>query len=208
MSAPSVVGAGSPNRVASVASIPGATYAWLITNGAITSGQGTNAITFTAGTAGTPLTLNVSLILGECPYGGAFANVTVSPVGTAVQFYTVAPCRVVDTRAANGPTGGPAIASGGPDRAFILGEACGIPVSATVVSVNLTVVSAAAPGSLSIYRGDGAVTGTSMIHFASGATRASSAFLQLAFDGSGTVRVNNASAGTLDLVLDVNGYFQ
>jgi len=209
MNAPSIVGAGSPNRVASVALIGGAVYAWTITNGTITSGQGTNQITFTAGAAGTTLVLNVSLTLGACPFGGAFANVTVAPVGSAVQFYGVTPCRLLDTRNADGPLGGPALgASGSPDRAFILTGNCGIPAGATAVSANLTIVGASAQGSLSIYRGDGSLTGTSMINFNPGKTRASNAFLQLALDGSGTVKVNNVSAGPLHLVLDVNGYFQ
>ena len=93
VNAPSVVGAGSPNRAASVAAIGGAVYAWTITNGTITSGQGTNQITFTAGTAGTPLTLSVSATVGACPFGGGFATITVAPAGSAVQFYTLPPCR-------------------------------------------------------------------------------------------------------------------
>ena len=209
MNAPSIVGAGSPNRVASVALFGGAVYAWTITNGTITSGQGTNQITFTAGVAGTTLTLTVTITLGACPFGGAFANVTVAPVGSAVQFYGVAPCRLLDTRSADGPLGGPALGpSGSPDRAFILTGTCGIPAGATALSGNLTIVGATAQGSISIYRGDGSPTGTSMLNFNPGQTRAGNAFLQLALDGSGSVKANNASAGTVHLVLDVNGYFQ
>ena len=53
VTAPAFVGQGSPNRVASIAPIGGATYVWGITNGTITGGQGTPQVTFTAGTAGT-----------------------------------------------------------------------------------------------------------------------------------------------------------
>ena len=209
MTAPSFVGAGSPNRAASVASITGAAYLWTIANGTITSGQGTNEITFTAGSAGTPLTLNVGLTLGPCPYGGASAIVTVLPAGSAVPFYTVPPCRVVDTRGAAGPTGGPALpAAGGVDRAFVLAGSCGIPAGATAVSANLTVVSPPAGGTLELYRGDGAPVGIASIWFNPGKTRANNAMLQLSLDGSGTVKVNNASAGPVHFVLDVNGYFE
>lgn len=209
MTAPSVVGALSPNRAASVASITGAAYLWTIGNGTITSGQGTNEITFTAGSAGTPLTLNVSLTLGPCPYGGASAFVTVLPAGSAVPFYAVTPCRIVDTRGAAGPTGGPALpAAGGADRVFGLAGACGIPAGATAVSANLTAVSPAAGGTLEVYRGDGAPSGVASISFNAGRTRANNAMLQLALDGSGTVKVNNASAAPVHFVLDVNGYFQ
>ena len=208
MNAPSIVGAGSPNRVASVASIGGAAYLWTITNGTITSGQGTNQITFTAGTAGTLLTLNVSLTLGACPYGGGFANVTVAPVGSAVQFYTITPCRMVDTRDPPSPSGGPALVAGGPDRAFPMVNHCGIPSGASAVSANVTVVSPGAPGHLAIYRGDGVVPGTSTINFGIGQTRAGDALLQLALDGTGGVKVHNAATASVDLVIDVNGYFQ
>jgi hypothetical protein len=209
MNAPSIVGEGSPNRVASVALIGGAVYAWTITNGTITSGQGTSQITFTAGTAGTLLTLNVSLTLGACPYGGAFANVTVAPVGSAVQFYGVTPCRVVDTRNANGPLGGPALnPAGSADRAFTIAGFCGIPAGATAVSGNVTVVAAPFGGTLTLYRGDGALPVATSISFNLGRNRANNALVQLALDGSGTIKVNNSSIGAVNLVMDVNGYFQ
>jgi hypothetical protein len=208
MNAPPIVGAGSPNRVASLAFFAGATYAWAITNGTITSGQGTSQITFTAGAAGTPLMLTVNVTLGGCPFGGGFANVTVLPAGSAVPFYTVVPCRLVDTRNANGPTGGPALSAGGVDRAFVLAGTCGIPSGATAVSANLTVVSPPTGGSLEVYRGDGTPAGIASLSFNASKTRANNAMLQLALDGSGTVKVNNASAGPVHFILDVNGYFQ
>jgi hypothetical protein len=207
MNVPSEVGTGSPNRVASVNAIFGATYAWTIGNGTITSGQGTNEITFTAGAAGVPLTLNVTAAAGGCPSGGAFATVTVLPVGSAIQFYPLAPCRIVDTRGPGGPVGGPALAPG-PDRIFTLAGACGIPAGASAVSANVTVTGPGAPGNLAIYRGDGTLPPTSTLNFGPGQTRANNATLQLALDGSGTVRVHDGSTGSVHLVLDVNGYFQ
>ena len=207
--APSIVGAGSPNRVASIAFFAGASYSWSISNGTITGGLGTSQITFTAGTAGTPLNLQVSVMLDGCPYGGGFAIVTVAPAGEAVQFYTSTPCRLVDTRDANGPLGGPALeASGAPDRSFALTGTCGIPPEATSLSVNVTVVSGPGGGMLSIYQGDGALSGTSTISFAAGQTRANNAVIQLATDGSGTIKVNNTAPAPVHLILDVDGYFE
>jgi hypothetical protein len=205
---PSEVGTGSPNRVASIAPIGGATYVWGITNGTITGGQGTPQVTFTAGTAGTPLTLTLSVTVGGCPAGGGFANVTVLPIGSAVPFYAVMPCRVIDTRGAAGPSGGPALAAGSADRAFVLAGACSIPAGASAVSANVTVTAPGAPGNLAIYRGDGVLPGTSTINFSPGQTRANNVLLQLALDGTGSVKVHNGSAGSVHLVLDVNGYFQ
>lgn len=208
--APSVVGAGSPNRTAFIADFAGVTYAWTITNGTITSGLGTHQITFTAGVAGTPLDLAVSLTTTDgCPYGGGFAIVTVAPVGNAVLFYTLTPCRLVDTRDPDGPRGGPAIAAaGGTDRAFVLTGACGIPIGATSVSVSMAVAAPEAAGGFTLYAGDGSPNGTSSISFRVGQTRANNAILELATDGSGTIRVENASSGAAHLILDVNGFFQ
>lgn len=207
--APSIVGAGSPNRVASIALFTGASYGWSISNGTITGGLGTNQIIFTAETAGVPLNLQVSVALDGCPYGGGFAVVTVAPAGEAVQYYTLTPCRLVDTRGADGPLGGPALeASGGSDRSFTLTGTCGIPPEATSLSVNVTALSGPGGGMLSIYRGDGALSGTSTISFAAGQTRANNAVLRLATDGSGTIKVNNTAPVPVHLVLDVNGYFE
>jgi predicted extracellular nuclease len=206
MTAPSIVGEGSPNRVASVPLLGGAVYAWTITNGVITSGQGTNVITFTAGTAGTTLVLNVSATVGACPSGGGFANVTVAPAGSALPFSPVAPCRVVDTRGPDGPLGGPSLTADGVDRTFVLSGACGIPPGAAAVSANLTAVEPPAAGSLTAYRGDALNPGTPSLYFAAGKTRANNVFLPLAPDGS--VKLANGSFLRVHVILDVNGYFQ
>jgi hypothetical protein len=122
-------------------------------------------------------------------------------------FFAVAPCRVVDTRTADGPTGGPALVANG-IRAFPLTSGtCGIPTSAQAVSVNLTVVGPSAPGFLTLYRSDiDTAPSVSSINFVSGKTRANNAVVMLAPDG--TINVRNGSAGSVHFVLDVNGYYQ
>lgn len=57
---------------------------------------------------------------------------------------TVTPCRVVDTRGANGPFGGPALV-GNASRTFNLpsGPCAGIPSNAAAYSLNFTVIGAA-----------------------------------------------------------------
>jgi hypothetical protein len=47
-------------------------------------------------------------------------------------------------------------------------------------------------------------TGTTSIGFAAGTTRANNAILYLATDGTGSIGVENDSAGTLHFILDVN----
>ena len=76
------------------------------------------------------------------------------------------------------------------------------------ISANLAVVPTAS-GALVVYPGDlGTAPLASSINFSSGRTRANNAILLLASDGSGTVAVQSVSAGPLDLIIDVNGYFE
>jgi CSLREA domain-containing protein len=66
ITAPVEVAATSTGNLASVPDAGlGATYAWTITNGTITAGQGARAITFTAGASGS-VTLNGSINTGSC----------------------------------------------------------------------------------------------------------------------------------------------
>ncbi|HEY0158457.1 MAG TPA: hypothetical protein VGF28_14335, partial [Thermoanaerobaculia bacterium] len=65
ITSPSSVDAGSTGHNASVAFMNGADYSWAIAGGTITSGNGTHAITFKAGAAGT-LTLSVTVTLHGC----------------------------------------------------------------------------------------------------------------------------------------------
>ena len=85
--------------------------------------------------------------------------------------------------------------------------ACGIPASAVSVSANLTVVGGGS-GYVAAGPGNGVNSGARNVSFGAGQVRAANAILYLATDGTGTVRVANASAGANDLIVDVNGYFQ
>jgi hypothetical protein len=202
ITAPSTVGAGSPGRIASVPAHAGSTYAWTVGNGTITAGQGSNQITFTAGTAGTPLTLGVTETNSCGASAAGNATVTVGPGGSAVLFYTVRPCRMLDTRSSA------AMTPGGSLLVPLVGAPCGIPSTATAVSVNVTVTGPTAPGYLTLYPADGTQPLVSNVNFAAGKTRANSAVLRLATDGSGAVKVYNGSAGTVHVIIDVNGHFE
>jgi Metallo-peptidase family M12/IPT/TIG domain len=127
------------------------------------------------------------------------------PLGPAA-FYTVPPCRVVDTRNAAGPSGGPALTAA-QTRSLQIAGTCGIPASATAVSANLTVISSAA-GFVSLYPGNALPLGTSNLNFGAGQTRANNSVLMLATDGTGTVGVLNSSSTATNFLIDVNGYFQ
>jgi hypothetical protein len=203
VTAPTTVGAGSPNRTAGVPAHAGSTYAWGITNGTITAGQGTDQITFTAGTAGTPLTLSVTeTAVSGCVSAPGTTTVTVLAAGSSVLFYTATPCRQLDTRS------GSPITPGGTLTVTLTGAPCGIPSSATSVSVNAAVTQEAGSGHLTIYPADKTQPLVSNISFNAGQTRANNSVLSLSSDGTGRVNVVNGSGGTVHVVIDVNGYFQ
>jgi hypothetical protein len=122
-------------------------------------------------------------------------------------FYTVPPCRLVDTRNPAGPRGGPALLPSS-RRNFTLTSACGVPSTARAVSVNLAVTGSTAAGFLSLFPGNGIPPLTTSINFSTGQTRANNAVALLATDGTGSLAVLNGGAGTVHFILDVNGYFQ
>jgi len=208
VTAPGTVGEGSPNRTASVPLHAGSTYAWTVGNGTITAGQGTSQITFTAGTAGTPLTLScIETNASACVSAPGTAAVTVGPAGTAVLFYTVPPCRVLDTRDPAGTYGGPSLQPGA-TRSWALASQCGIPSNARAVSANVTITAATQPGYLTLFPGDGSQPLASSINFTAGQTRANNAVLPVSSDGTAAVKAFTGSVGPVEFILDVNGFFR
>lgn len=123
-----------------------------------------------------------------------------------LDFHTVTPCRVLDTREASGS---PALASGVPRLLPVAGR-CGIPPTAKSVAINVTVTAPTAPGHLSFTPGGCPITpGTSTINFPAGKTRANLAILPLATNGTGGLTVFPAlPSGNVHLILDVTGYFE
>lgn len=118
-------------------------------------------------------------------------------------FYTVAPCRLVDTRQ-SWP-----VQSGQP-RSFLAAGHCGIPATAKAVALNVTVVNATAGGSVTVYPADLSVPTASAISFVPGRSRASNALVRLSTDGEGRLGVaaTFGGAGQVHVILDVAGYFE
>jgi hypothetical protein len=131
-----------------------------------------------------------------CPAPPAFAG---------LDFHTVAPCRLIDTRLAAGPLGGPSLVPSS-QRSFGLAGSCGVPATAGALVVNVTAIGPAANGNLSIFPADEAAPIASTINFTAGLNRANNAILPLSPAGAITVRSN--TAGAVDLTLDVVGYFE
>jgi hypothetical protein len=123
----------------------------------------------------------------------------------ASSFYTLTPCRLLDTRGAAGPLGGPALPALG-QRIVTLTGSCGIPIGVTAVALNVTVTQTLAAGSLRLYPGDGAPGTATTTSFAQGATRANNAHVKVAPDGS--IGIASDAAGAVHVILDIVGYYR
>jgi hypothetical protein len=129
--------------------------------------------------------------------------INIGPPGRS--FSTVTPCRVIDTRNPAGPLGGPALA-GGPARTFSIANQCGIPADATAVSVNVSITRPTSEGYVTCYPTGVSPPLVSTINYRAGQTRANNAILPLGTAGDFDVAC--AGVGTVDFILDVNGYFR
>jgi hypothetical protein len=159
---------------------------------------------------------NVITRLADVPVSAGAVSTSVPPqsvslfvipraAGTA--FYTVTPCRVLDTRDPAGAYGGPAL-HGTVARAFVLANQCGIPPSATAVSVNLAVTSPSSGGHLTVYPNGSSLPLSSTVNFRALQTRANNAILPLGAAGDIAVFCGMGAGETVHAILDVNGYFQ
>lgn len=137
----------------------------------------------------------------------AVTSVATPPPGG--DLYTLSPCRILDTRNAQGPYGGPALVNGQP-RSFALAGRCGIPATATAIVGNLAVFSPPADGFLKGYEGGVASPNASALFFATNIVRANNVVLKVQGDGTGTLVLEAVlPAGVpVNVFLDVSGYFE
>jgi uncharacterized repeat protein (TIGR01451 family) len=178
----------------------------------LASGTTTFTVNATVAASATRLVANTATIAVpvsnavEDPNPANNTATVVTLLERTLSFHTVSPCRVVDTRGAAGPVGGPALGTGA-SRSFTIVGRCGIPATAWAVSINAAVTNATAAGNLRLYPGGTPVPGSSTLNYAAGQTRANNATVSLGPAGDVTAFCGQAS-GTADFILDVNGYFE
>lgn len=127
------------------------------------------------------------------------------PMSSPLPFIAMTPCRVVDTRWAPSPFGGPGL-SAGETRVFPIptsGDCPGIPADAAAYSLNVTVVFTKGNGHLTAWPAGGERPGTSTINFVAGQIVANAAIVPTGTDGAIAIY---AFAAT-DVILDINGYY-
>lgn len=122
---------------------------------------------------------------------------------TALAFFPVTPCRLVDTRQAVGALGGPSLV-GGAARTFpILSGPCNLPGTAKAYSMNFTSVPNGPLNFLTTWPAGQTQPLVSTLNAGTGAVTANSAIVPAGTNGDISVFVTNTS----DVVIDVNGYF-
>ncbi len=122
---------------------------------------------------------------------------------TALAFYPVTPCRLVDTRLGVGPLGGPSLV-GNAARTFPVRSApCNLPATAQAYSMNFTAVPNGTLGFLTTWPAGQTQPLVSTLNAVTGTVTANSAIVPAGTNGDVSVFVTNNA----DVIIDVNGYF-
>jgi hypothetical protein len=113
------------------------------------------------------------------------------------------PCRVADTRSSS------PLLDGVP-QTFAFHGVCGIPATATTVTLNLTAVAPTGNGDLTIHPSDEPAPAFATLPFVANRTRGMIVLARISRDAAGELVVQAAVAngGSVHLVMDVTGYFE
>jgi hypothetical protein len=183
-------------------------YQWYTGTSGNTSspiGGATGASVVVTPSATTSYWVRVTNGCGSADSATVAVTVTTNTPSAASLYFPLTPCRIIDTRNANGPQGGPALSSGG-TRNINVGGVCGIPTGAVAISVNVAVVAPSAGGYLTAFTGPAGaqLPLASTINFQTNRTLANNAVIRV---GSDSINVFDGGP-TLHVVIDVNGYFK
>lgn len=145
--------------------------------------------------------------LGACTVTMSQARTVTATFNTnpSTGFYTVTPCRVIDTRNPDGPLGGPILAAN-TVRTFTVVGTCDIPSGTKAISVNITTVNSSTEGSLVAYPGDEPTPNASAIMIKLDRSIANNGSITLARNGNGSFAVRPDTS--VHFIIDVNGYFK
>jgi hypothetical protein len=148
----------------------------------------------------------LSAVLVVC--AGLFAAAPSYGQNGPYQYYALTPCRAVDTRNATAVNGGPKLQTAAA-RSFQIQGSCGVPVGAKAVTLNVTIVNPTAPSYLTLWPAGTPQPFVSTINFGPPeASLANGAIVPLGTSTTtGDLSVYNC-CGTVNLILDITGYFQ
>lgn len=137
------------------------------------------------------------------------ATVTIAAPAAAASLYLVTPCRLLDTRNATGPFGGPAIAANTTRNVAVWGR-CGVATGALSVAVNVTAISPASNGTMTAYPGPAGATPpvAATLNYTGGKTRGNNAIVRIGTDGTINITNFNNQGDAIAVVVDITGYFK
>ena len=138
-----------------------------------------------------------------------------------LQFYSVTPCRLLDTRDPIGPTGGPFLSNGVQRNFPVIGSLarfCGISSEAKAVSVNAAIVTPTGIGYVKLWANNAPFPGTSNINFGTGqSVIANGALVKLTYGPDDNLVdpthqiaawASITDGATAHLILDITGYYR
>jgi len=177
--------------------------------GTVTAIDGSTGNTVPVAVGDTPEAITINTATNRI-YAANSVDGTVSVIGgdTKLQFVSVTPCRLVDTRTKNGG-GGPI--PGGTYETFDLPQAAqqgkNCPTldlsSAAAFSLNVTVVPQGGLGYLTIWPASQIQPNASILNSTDGRVKANAAIIPAGVAGGVSVFASN----TTDVILDIDGYF-
>ena len=122
---------------------------------------------------------------------------------SALAFYTLTPCRVLDTRNPDAPLGGPYL-KGNVARSFPLPmSSCKIPGAAEAYSLNVTAVPRGPLYFLSVWPTGQSWPGISTLNAPTGTAVANGAIVPIGTGGA----IQALASNDTDMLVDINGYF-
>ncbi len=149
---------------------------------------------------------------GQSDSGGSGMAAITSPL----PFIGITPCRIADTRGLGwtGQAGPPSLNANVTRNFQITGTVtgvpaqCGIPAQAQAVSFNFAVTNITANGNLIAFPAGGTPPTVSSLNWQTGfAALSNAAVVPVSVAGGLGVQVNAAGGTTVDLIIDVNGYY-
>jgi ELWxxDGT repeat protein len=148
-------------------------------------------------------TANVTIASGFYSQSATDTDVVETPTG----LFVVDACRLVDTRAAGGPLRAPSLLAREP-RVVPAHGRCGIPATARAVAVNVTVTSPTAAGHVRLFPTGQVLPAIATVSYSAGQTRGGNAIVSLDAGGRFTIYAGQPPGTTVDVVVDVTGYFE
>lgn len=181
----------SSTQLDATANVPGSFLYSPAAGTVLSSGTQTLSVTFTPSDTidYTTATATAQIVVSTAP-------------GSGLQYVSVAPCRIADTRLATGPFGGPEMTSGSTREFDIPQSTCNIPSTAVAYSLNVTVVPDAQLAYLTVWPAGQAQPLVSTLN-SDGRVKANAAIVPAGSNGGIDIYATDAT----QVVLDINGYF-